>query len=68
MRSLQAFTNEVDDIDMAVSELNAGIDTSLFLKNTCGIIFCPPALRATALLLQTKMPKEELMKDVSRRI
>ena len=40
MRSLQAFTNEVDDIDLAVSELSAGIDTSLFMKNTCGIIFC----------------------------
>ena len=29
-----------DDIDIAVSELKAGIDTSLFMKNTCGIIFC----------------------------
>ena len=40
MRSFQAFTKEVDDIDIAVSELKAGIDTSLFMKNTCGIIFC----------------------------
>ncbi len=40
MISLQSFTNEVDDIDIAVGELKAGIDTSLFLKNTCGIVFC----------------------------
>lgn len=40
MRSIQAFTNEVDDIALAVSELKAGIDTSLFMKNTCGIVFC----------------------------
>ena len=40
MRSYQAFTREVDDIELAVSELKAGIDTSLFMKNTCGIVFC----------------------------
>lgn len=40
MRSFQAFTREVDDIDIAVSELKAGIDPSLFMKNTCGIVFC----------------------------
>ena len=40
MRSLQAFTNEVDDIALAVAELSAGIDRSLFMKNTCGIVFC----------------------------
>ncbi len=40
MRSLQAFTGEVDDITLAVSELSAGIDRSLLQKNTCGIVFC----------------------------
>ncbi|MCR5788894.1 MAG: FIST C-terminal domain-containing protein [Lachnospiraceae bacterium] len=40
MRSIQAFTNEVDDIGLAVAELKAGVDTSQFLKNTCGIVFC----------------------------
>ncbi|MCR4793201.1 MAG: FIST C-terminal domain-containing protein [Lachnospiraceae bacterium] len=40
MKSYQAFTNEVDDIELAVSELKAGIDPSLFMKNTCGIVFC----------------------------
>ncbi|MCR5093573.1 MAG: FIST C-terminal domain-containing protein [Lachnospiraceae bacterium] len=40
MRSLQAFTNEVDDIALAVNELKAGIDPSCFMKNTCGIVFC----------------------------
>ncbi len=40
MRSLQAFTGEVDDIALAVAELSAGIDRSLFMKNTCGIVFC----------------------------
>ncbi len=40
MKSYQAFTKEVDDIELAVSELKAGIDTSLFMKNTCGIVFC----------------------------
>ncbi|MBQ7261831.1 MAG: FIST C-terminal domain-containing protein [Lachnospiraceae bacterium] len=40
MRSIQAFTREVDDIGLAVSELSAGIDRSLFMKNTCGIVFC----------------------------
>ena len=40
MRSLQAFTKEVDDIAMAVSQLRDGIDTSLLMSNTCGIVFC----------------------------
>ena len=40
MRSLQAFTKEVDDIAMAVSQLREGIDTSLLMSNTCGIVFC----------------------------
>ncbi len=40
MRSLQAFTGEVDDIALAVAELSAGIDRSLLMKNTCGIVFC----------------------------
>ena len=40
MISFQAFTKEVDDIDIAVSELADQIDTSRFLKNTCGIVFC----------------------------
>ncbi len=40
MRSIQALTYEVDEIDVAIEELRAGIDTSLFLKNTCGIVFC----------------------------
>ena len=40
MRSLQAFTNEVDDISLAVSQLKEGIDMSLLQTNTCGIVFC----------------------------
>ncbi len=40
MRSLQAFTGEVDDIALAVSELSVQIDRSLLMKNTCGIVFC----------------------------
>ncbi len=40
MRSFQAITYEVDDIDIAVAELKAQIDTSLFMKNTCGVVFC----------------------------
>ena len=40
MRSIQALTYDVDEIDVAIEELRAGIDTSLFLKNTCGIVFC----------------------------
>ena len=40
MRSLQAFTKEVDDIALAVSQLRDGIDTSLLMSNTCGIVFC----------------------------
>jgi len=40
MRSYQAFTNEVDDIDLAVQQLREQIDPSCFLKNTCGVIFC----------------------------
>lgn len=40
MRSLQAFTKEVDDIALAVSQLREGIDTSLLMSNTCGIVFC----------------------------
>jgi len=40
VRSLQAFTKEVDDIALAVSQLREGIDTSLLMSNTCGIVFC----------------------------
>ncbi|MCR5735857.1 MAG: FIST C-terminal domain-containing protein [Lachnospiraceae bacterium] len=40
MRSFQAFTREVDDIELAVSELKAGLDPSQFQKNTCGVVFC----------------------------
>ena len=40
MKSIQAFTNEVDDIELAVSELKKGIDTSQLMKNSCGIVFC----------------------------
>lgn len=40
MRSLQAFTKEVDDIAIAVDELSAQIDRSKLLKNSCGIVFC----------------------------
>lgn len=40
MRSLQAFTKEVDDIALAVSQLRERIDTSLLMSNTCGIVFC----------------------------
>lgn len=40
MRSLQAFTREVDEIDIAIGELAAGIDKSALLRNSCGIVFC----------------------------
>ncbi len=40
MKSFQAFTREVDELDIAVEELKSQIDTSLFMKNTCGIVFC----------------------------
>lgn len=40
MRSFQAFTTEVDDIDVAVAQLRAQIDPTQFMKNTCGIVFC----------------------------
>ena len=40
MRSIQAFTNEVDEMQTAIEELSAGIDRSMLLKNSCGIVFC----------------------------
>lgn len=40
MKTIQAFTNEIDDLDIALSELEAQIDTSEFLKNSCAIVFC----------------------------
>ena len=40
MRSIQAFTKEVDEIGTAIEELSAGIDRSKLMKNSCGIIFC----------------------------
>lgn len=40
MKSLQAFTYEIDDIDDAVAQLKSQIDTSQLLKNTFAIINC----------------------------
>ncbi len=40
MKSLQAFTEEIDNIDEAIEELKSQIDTSQLLKNTCAIIQC----------------------------
>ncbi len=40
MKSLQAFTREIDDIEKAVTELDEQIDRSSLLKNTFAIIFC----------------------------
>lgn len=40
MKSLQAFTYEMDDLDEAVNELKSQIDLSKLLKNTCAIINC----------------------------
>ncbi len=40
MKSLHAFTEEIDDLDEAIEELRAQIDASQLLKNTCAIIHC----------------------------
>lgn len=40
MKSLQAFTYEIDDLDNAVEHLKSQIDTSQLLKNTCAIVYC----------------------------
>ena len=40
MRSIQAFTKEVDEMQIAIDELSAGIDRSALMKNSCGIVFC----------------------------
>lgn len=40
MKSLQAFTKEIDDLDIAIAELDAQIDRNELLKNSCGILFC----------------------------
>lgn len=54
MRSFEAFTKEIDDLNAAVSELKSQIDTSLFLKNTCGIIFSGFEVNAEILLKELK--------------
>ncbi len=40
MKSLHAFTEEIDDLDEAIEELKSQIDTSQLLKNTCALIHC----------------------------
>ncbi len=40
MRSLQAFTYEIDDIKKAAAELESQIDKTKLLKNSCAIVFC----------------------------
>lgn len=40
MRSYQSFTYEVDDIELAVSQLKEGLAGAVYDKNTCGIVFC----------------------------
>ena len=40
MKSIQAFTREVDEIGIAIQELSAGIDKTQLMKNSCGIVFC----------------------------
>ncbi len=40
MKSLQAFTEEIDDLDVAIEEIKKQLDLSQLLKNTCAIINC----------------------------
>lgn len=40
MRSYQAFTNEIDDLDLAVSKLKEQVDTFDLSPNTGGILYC----------------------------
>ena len=40
MKTLQAFTNEIDDLDIALDELKDQIDMSELLTNSCAIVFC----------------------------
>lgn len=40
MKSLQAFTDEIDFLDEAVEDLSSQIDRSELLKNTCALVFC----------------------------
>ena len=40
MKTIQAFTNEIDDLDIALKELEGQIDRSELLKNSCAIVFC----------------------------
>ncbi|MBQ3565729.1 MAG: FIST C-terminal domain-containing protein [Oscillospiraceae bacterium] len=40
MKSLQAFTEEIDFLDDAAEELSSQIDRNQLLKNTCAFIFC----------------------------
>ncbi len=40
MKSLQAFTEEIDFLDDAAEELSSQIDRTQLLKNTCAFIFC----------------------------
>ncbi|MGN0613504.1 MAG: FIST signal transduction protein [Porcipelethomonas sp.] len=40
MKTIQAFTNEIDDLGKAVNELKSQIDESQFLENTCAVVFC----------------------------
>ena len=40
MKSLQAFTEEIDFLDDAAEELSSQIDRNQLLKNTCSFIFC----------------------------
>ena len=40
MKTIQAFTNEIDDLDIALKELESQIDTSELLTNSCAIVFC----------------------------
>ena len=70
MRSFQAITYEVDDIDIAVVELKAQIDTSLFMKNTCGVVFCgfEPDIAGFAYHEVSNFDEEEMERRMAEKI
>ncbi len=40
MKTIQAFTSEIDDLDIAMEELKGQIDMTELLTNSCAIVFC----------------------------
>ena len=52
MKSITLFTEEIDDIDLAMEELAEYLEEKnfTFLKNTCGIAFCDSEVEVEELL------------------